>query len=475
MKINKRIFISNTVMVSISLVLLLSIVGVLLYSFKDEYLNEEIPRYEIDKNINFAKEIIKNGVNDTVQWENIAKKLEKIDYQMSVEKMGLEQFNNLRPHQIEELGELPKLNLSINDKYIFFQENQTILITNAEIEGSIYNIVIAHSGDRIEIEAMNRKKFDLFLLLFISVGVFSILILLVITQLFTKNLVKHIMRPVLLLSESASRIRTGDLSKEIQYYGDDEFENLCISFNDMQKSLKNEKEKIASYERARIDMITGISHDLRTPLTSVKGFLKGIQDGIANTEEKQKTYLNIAYKKACDMDNLLKKLFEFSKLQSGNLSLNLEKIEFGVFMENLIFEFKEDFMSSNIEVILKKEKKEYFVYIDKEQIKRVISNLIENSIKYGNKTPLMLRINLDKKDNLMEFSFADNGIGVPTEMLERIFEQFFRTDESRSNKDGNGLGLYIVKHIIEEHQGFVQAFNDNGLKIVMTLPLREED
>ncbi len=131
----------------------------------------------------------------------------------------------------------------------------------------------------------------------------------IISQIFTKNLTNHIMEPLDALSEGAKRIKGNDLSQDITYTGDIEFEDVCDTFNDMQKHILEEQEKNRKYENARTDMIAGISHDLRTPLTAIRGTIKGLMDGIASSPEKQNQFLQAAYRRTGDMDMLLNQLF----------------------------------------------------------------------------------------------------------------------------------------------------------------------
>lgn len=164
-----------------------------------------------------------------------------------------------------------------------------------------------------------------FIVLFLADGILCIAVLVVISQFFTRNLVKHIMKPLELLSDGAKRMKSNDLTQEISYSGDVEFKKVCHTFNDMQKHILMEKEKNYKYEKARTDMIAGISHDLRTPLTAVRGTIKGLMDGVASTPERQNRFLKTAYRRTGDMDVLLNQLFYLSKLETGNMPLNLKK------------------------------------------------------------------------------------------------------------------------------------------------------
>jgi signal transduction histidine kinase len=175
-----------------------------------------------------------------------------------------------------------------------------------------------------------------FLLFFGLDGILCIIVLVIISQIFTKNLTNHIMEPLDALSEGAKRIKGNDLSQDITYTGDIEFEDVCDTFNDMQKHILEEQEKNRKYEKARTDMIAGISHDLRTPLTAIRGTIKGLMDGIASSPEKQNQFLQAAYRRTGDMDMLLNQLFYLSKMETGNMPISLQKLEISEFLQNYV-------------------------------------------------------------------------------------------------------------------------------------------
>ena len=160
-----------------------------------------------------------------------------------------------------------------------------------------------------------------FFLLFFADGALCVAGLLLVSQLFTGNLVVHIMKPLRELMDGAERIRENDLTKNIEYRDDLEFETVCAAFNDMQSHLLEEQEKNRKYEKARMDMIAGISHDLRTPLTAIRGTAKGLMDGIVSTPEQRRIFLETAYRRAGDMDRLLDQLLCLSQLETGNLPI----------------------------------------------------------------------------------------------------------------------------------------------------------
>ena len=312
-----------------------------------------------------------------------------------------------------------------------------------------------------------------FILLFLADGVLCIAVLVIMSQIFTGNLVKHIMEPLDELAAGAKRIKENDLTEDINYSGDIEFENVCDTFNKMQKHILREQEKNRKYEKARTDMIAGISHDLRTPLTAIRGTIKGLMDGIASTPEKQDRFLETAYRRTGEMDLLLNQLFYLSKIETGNMPITLRKIEISSFIKNYV-QAKQGLMETGKEELVEETKEiTAEVAVDPEQLQRIFDNLLENSRKYGEKVPLKMKIGLRKTPGGILIRFSDNGVGVPENKLPYVFEEFYRVDESRNKKEGNGLGLYIVKYLIVVMGGTVRAENEDGFVVSMELPLGE--
>lgn len=312
-----------------------------------------------------------------------------------------------------------------------------------------------------------------FILLFLADGVLCIAVLVIMSQIFTGNLVKHIMEPLDELAAGAKRIKENDLTEDINYSGDIEFENVCDTFNKMQKHILREQEKNRKYEKARTDMIAGISHDLRTPLTAIRGTIKGLMDGIASTPEKQDRFLETAYRRTGEMDLLLNQLFYLSKIETGNMPITLRKIELSSFIKNYV-QAKQGLVENEKEELIEETKEiTAEVAVDPEQLQRIFDNLLENSRKYGEKVPLKMKIGLRKTPGGILIRFSDNGVGVPENKLPYVFDEFYRVDESRNKKEGNGLGLYIVKYLIEAMGGTVWAENEDGFVVSMELPLGE--
>lgn len=325
--------------------------------------------------------------------------------------------------------------------------------------------------DLLEDWTVHRNEF---ILVFGADGILCIIVLVIISQLFTKNLTNHIMEPLDALAEGAKRIEENDLTQDIAYAGELEFENVCAVFNDMQESILAEQEKNRKYEKARTDMIAGISHDLRTPLTAMKGTIKGLMDGVASTPEQQKKFLQAAYRRTGDMDMLLNQLLYLSRMETGNMPISIQTIEIAAFLKNYVKGKQEVIEIGQEEITADTKGITAGVSVDPEQFQRILDNLVENSRKYGETTPLQMKIKLEKTPKGLSICFQDNGVGVQEEKLPYIFDEFYRGDESRNKKEGNGLGLYIVKYLMEAMGGSVRAENADGLAVYLELPISPE-
>lgn len=314
-----------------------------------------------------------------------------------------------------------------------------------------------------------------FLILLLADGILCVVTLVLVGRYFTGKLAAQIMTPLNALEEGIERIRRNDLTKKISYSGEAEFEDVCNAFNEMQASVLAEQAKNRSYEKARTEMIAGISHDLKTPLTAIKGSIKGVLDGVAATPEQQQKFLETAYRRTGEMDVLLNQLFYLSKLETGNMPLAIQRVELSGFIEGYVREKQMLFSEKSVEITADTKGITGWAMLDREQLSRIFDNLLENSRKYAEVSPLKIRITLDRAEEEYRICFADNGAGVSPEKLPRIFEEFYRADESRNKKEGNGLGLYIVRRLTEAMGGSVRAENGDGFRVWIVLPTAETE
>lgn len=315
-----------------------------------------------------------------------------------------------------------------------------------------------------------RESFGILVLVVLVVGITAILALLLLATIFTRWMSNLVTKPLDSLVEGAKRIQDGNLEEEIIYEGQEEFERVCQAFNEMQKTILSDQEQRIRNENARIDMVTGISHDLRTPLTSIRGYIKGVLDGVADTEEKRTMYLDTAYDSTVEMNILLQKLFDFSRMESGQMPFHMVRIDLAEYVKGFVAQKEKTSKPSEVQFVMEQEEEILpEADVDIEQIRRILDNLLENSIKYVKKHPVEVWIRVIKKETYLTLEWKDNGEGVPEEKIGKIFDRFYRCDEARTKK-GSGVGLYVVKYIMEQHGGSVEAVNDRGLKITLRFP-----
>lgn len=315
-----------------------------------------------------------------------------------------------------------------------------------------------------------RESFGILVLVVLVVGITAILALLLLATIFTRWMSNLVTKPLDSLVEGAKRIQDGNLEEEIIYEGQEEFERVCQAFNEMQKTILSDQEQRIRNENARIDMVTGISHDLRTPLTSIRGYIKGVLDGVADTEEKRTMYLDTAYDSTVEMNILLQKLFDFSRMESGQMPFHMVRIDLAEYVKGFVAQKEKTFNPSEVQFVMEQEEEMLpEVDVDIEQIRRILDNLLENSMKYVEKQPVEAWIRVIKEETYLTLEWKDNGEGVPEEKIGKIFDRFYRCDEARTKK-GSGVGLYVVKYIMEQHGGSVEAVNDRGLKITLRFP-----
>lgn len=282
------------------------------------------------------------------------------------------------------------------------------------------------------------------------------------------------------LSEAVKQVQDGNLEYRINSREKDELGKACQEFDEMTEYLENSVKEREKYEETRKQMLAGISHDLRTPLTSVKAYVEGLRDGIANTEEKRQRYYNALRIRAADLETLIDNLSVFSGFDRGEYHFLMERIEFGEFLSQYFKEYLVEFQENHININWKCPSDEHF-YIrgDKNQIRRILGNLVQNTLKYREKDETALKAELYRKDGRAVLELEDDGPGVPPEERELIFDSFYRGDKARSDPgSGSGLGLSIVKEILKGHKATVLAksgADGKGLRIIMGFPLAEGD
>jgi signal transduction histidine kinase len=309
---------------------------------------------------------------------------------------------------------------------------------------------------------------------FIITRFVGLLLALIITNgILTYFVSKSIIKPVKKLSEAAQQISEGNLDFKIEPINKDELGKLADTFEQMRSKLKESAELQKKYEENRKELIANISHDLKTPITSIKGYVEGIQDGVANTPEKMDRYIKTIYTKAVDMDHLIDELFLYSKLDLHRVPFHFEEIDIMSYLLDFVEELRFDIEKDGMVVTFDAEQDaSYKVIADREQLKRVTMNIIQNSLKHMDKEEKRVQIFLKERPEDVLVQIQDNGLGIPVDDLPYIFDRFYKADPSRNTATGgSGLGLAIVKRIVEEHGGEIWAESKlgEGTSIFFTL------
>lgn len=320
----------------------------------------------------------------------------------------------------------------------------------------------------------NANSFAKFVRSSFPILFFGLILILIITNgLLTYYVSRSIIRPIRELQKAAKQMKEGDLNNPIEVHSKDELGQLAQGFEEMRIRLKESIEKQLAYEENRKELIANISHDLKTPITTIKGYVEGIRDGVANSPERMERYVQTIYAKSIDLDHMIDELFLYSKLDLQRLPFNFERINFDDYLVDFIDELRFDLEKKIVEIHLDIEKdRNYLVMVDREHLKRVITNIVDNSLKYIDKDHKILSFHLSTVDSQILFSMNDNGPGIEEKNLPLIFERFYRADLARgTEKGGSGLGLSIAKRIIEEHHGAIwaESLKGQGTTIFITL------
>ncbi|WP_040206002.1 sensor histidine kinase [Neobacillus jeddahensis] len=312
-----------------------------------------------------------------------------------------------------------------------------------------------------------RKFFPLLLL--------SLLVVIGLTNgLLTFFVSRSFIQPLITLKHGAEQMKEGNLDYEVNLNRKDEIGQVGAAFEDMRIRLKESIQLQIKYEENRKELMSNISHDLKTPITGIKACVQGIQDGIADTGPKRAKYMNMIAKKAEDMDLLIDELMLYSKLDLKRLPFHLETMDLNAYLRDCVEELQLDPRMETIKItfpILSNQP--VLVMADRDKLHRVILNIFDNSVKYMDKPDKEIRLELMDGLDVAIVSIHDNGPGIDSAALSHIFDRFYRADPSRNSETGGtGLGLAIAKQIIEGQGGRVWAESQigEGTSMYFTLP-----
>ena len=264
------------------------------------------------------------------------------------------------------------------------------------------------------------------------------------------------------ISDAIRDISEGDLNTAVEVVGDDEFSSMAENLNKMVEDIRRVMDKEREAERTKNELITNVAHDLRTPLTSIIGYLELLSGNVALPPEMQKKYIDIAYGKAKRLEKLIEDLFGFTKLNYGKISMHVTKVDIVKLLSQLLEEAYPNFADKNLSYELQSNVPAKIITADGNLLARLFDNLINNAIKYGADGKRVL-VKVTAGSQVVQVSVTNYGYVIPPDELPLIFNKFYRVEQSRStHTGGTGLGLAIVKNIVDMHGGTVEVKSDLG-------------
>lgn len=305
--------------------------------------------------------------------------------------------------------------------------------------------------------------------------VIMIAVLIVTSVIITSWIKKDIYNPLQEINLAMQNIADGNFDYHLTESRDDEIGQLFGNYEQMRLRLKENAEEKAENEKKQKELVSNISHDLKTPITSIKGYVEGIMDGVANTPEKMDKYIKTIYNKANDMDRLINELTTYSGIDSNKIPYHFHILNVSDYFSDCIEEIGLDLESKNIHLnYTNLAPPDTCVVADPEQFKKVINNIVSNSVKYMGHDNGVISITIHDDIESVKIEIEDNGKGIASKDIGNIFERFYRTDASRNSlQGGSGIGLSIVKKIVEDHGGYVWATSKEGEGTCMHFVLRK--
>lgn len=311
--------------------------------------------------------------------------------------------------------------------------------------------------------------------LFYDMAIAIIFILFITSWFLTRWIKRGVFEPVNQLNVAMQNIAEGNLEYMLSTENEGEIGELYRNYEDMRLRLKESADEKIFAEKQNKELVSNISHDLKTPITAIKGYVEGIMDGVADTPEKMDKYIKTIYNKANDMDRLINELTVYSGIDSNRIPYHFHRLNVSEYFGDCVEEVGLDLDSRGISLDYSNlVSQDTLIIADPEQIKRVINNIIGNSVKYMDKPKGEIDIRILDEIDSIRVEIEDNGKGIAAKDLPNIFERFYRTDASRnSSQGGSGIGLSIVKKIVEDHGGYIWATSKEGEGTCMHFVIRK--
>lgn len=321
-----------------------------------------------------------------------------------------------------------------------------------------------------------KQENQRFLVYLVLWGILAVTGILGICMVLNVRLAKKLMYSIRQLQHAAENITAGNLDFEVMSCEEKELNDLCHAFDDARKKLKANAMQEVEMEEERSMLMANLSHDMRTPITSIKGYVEGIKDGIASTPEKMDRYLDTIYSKAVILERLVGNMSEYSELELGRMQYAFEFMDISSYMRELCQGYEAEIEEHGLNFSVDICQEELSIIGDKTKLKRVFDNVISNAVKY-NKENGSISVSVKHEKVGAMCCISDSGKGIKEEDVQKAFDRFFRGDAARSNIKGNGLGLGISKQIVENHKGKIWIKSEEGVgtDVYIYFPLREKN
>ncbi|MGI6211995.1 MAG: sensor histidine kinase [Anaerovoracaceae bacterium] len=479
MKIRYKMLIANVMMILIPALVALGLFVVFFDGARSGYWEEIMETILKDKYETLSAESILRSCSHEEAIGEMRRELSKTGYHFRIEKDGNVMYSNLKSEDVSA-GKAVVGSLYKGTADFTVTKGRTVVMRisfrdhgHSYATTAIRTPSIAAESGQYKRDSYIKKYIEWFIGIML---VILIAVIVLLNLLMYRWISRRIIRPLGELSDGTERIREGDLDFEMKTDRKDEIGTVINDFDDMREYLQDSVEARLRYEESRTEMIRGISHDLRTPLTSIRGYVEGLRDGIANTPEKQEKYYKAIEVSISNLERLTADLTDFSRIESGRTHLYPEKTELNEYYQDEVKELREKYLIDNVTIRLNEWKEPLFASIDRGEMKRIHSNLIDNTVKYrsSDASEVVITLERDGKDALIRF--ADDGPGAPEKDLENVFECFFRGDAARTEPGrGSGIGLAVVRQIVEGLGGTVRARNENGFVVEIRLPAEGEE
>lgn len=360
-----------------------------------------------------------------------------------------------------------------------YHDNQEYVYTGAAFTEPIsqkeYICLVALPQDKVDI-TMNivNAPFELTKLYFgnlLKAAIFFLVLFVLNIFLYSKWTARRISTPLTSITSSIQRMRDGDLSARMDFKAENEFLQIRDAFNQMADKLQKAQQENRRLEEERNRMFMDISHDLKTPITTIQGYALALKEGMVEQEEKKQRYLQTIYDKSVRVTSLINNVFDLAKLENATRQFQIQKHDIAEFLRKMAAEFYEQIEQKGIVLDFNTAVNSLEMPFDMKEMERVVSNLLSNAILY-NPPGTTIKMSLYEEEDSAIVEIADNGTGIPDELKDIIFSPLVRGDSSRSSEGGTGLGLAIAKKIVEGHGGRLELITArDGYKTVFRIAL----